>query len=157
MSVFPNYSERISPVKLKTGMLYNISNTFRHTVFFQCFFNIPWQFVSSAQYFQNQIWYQGKNLPISQIQEIAKQTRSWWRLRQLRSKPTHRIGENQNHKTTRLRLQRWEILALSHHSGNFGDNRYCDKSDLMFLISHVTPHNHLFKWSFDFMIGSPSS
>ena len=48
------------------------------------------------------------------------------------------------------------ILAASHHPDKLGDNRYCDKSDLMFLICHVTSHNHLFKRSCDFMIGSPS-
>ena len=30
------------------------------------------------------------------------------------------------------------ILAKSHHSGKFGDSIYCDKSDLMFSICHVT-------------------
>ena len=48
------------------------------------------------------------------------------------------------------------LLAVSYHSDKFGNNRYCDESDLMFLICHVTWHNHLFKWSWDFIIGSPS-
>ena len=38
----------------------------------------------------------------------------------------------------------------------FGDNRYYDKSDLIFLICHVTLHKHLFQWLCDFMIRSPS-
>ena len=30
------------------------------------------------------------------------------------------------------------ILAVSHNPDKFGDNMYCDKWDLMFLICHVT-------------------
>ena len=48
------------------------------------------------------------------------------------------------------------ILVESHHPNKFGDNGYCDKWDLIFLICHVTSHNHLFKWSSDFMVGRSS-
>ena len=43
------------------------------------------------------------------------------------------------------------------HSDKFGDNRYCDLSNLMFLICQDTSHNHLFKWPYDLVVvGSPS-
>ena len=41
------------------------------------------------------------------------------------------------------------------NSDKFDDNKYCDKSNFMVLICHVTSHNHLFKRSCDLMIGSP--
>ena len=37
------------------------------------------------------------------------------------------------------------LLAVSHHSDRFADNRYCDKSDLMFLTYHVVLRDHMFK------------
>ena len=44
---------------------------------------------------------------------------------------------------TSLRLFEWEHLAVSHHFDKFAENRYCDQSDLMLIICHVTSHNHI--------------
>ena len=38
------------------------------------------------------------------------------------------------------------FVSVSHNPDQFGENRYCDKLNLMFLISHVTLHKHLLKW-----------
>ena len=75
-----------------------------------------------------------------------KLTESPWGIRRLRSKPINRIQENQNHKTT----------CLVYHPDKFGDIRYCDKWDLMLLVSHILSYNDLPKWSCDFIVGSPS-
>ena len=34
------------------------------------------------------------------------------------------------------------LRKKSHLSDKLGDNRYCDKSDLTFLIRHFTSYNH---------------
>ena len=72
-------------------------------------------------------------------------TRSHWRHRRLRSEPTNCIGENQNHKTTQLKLLMVETSCSKSPLWQFGDNKYCDKSDLVLLICYVTSHNPLFK------------
>lgn len=48
-------------------------------------------------------------------------------------------------------LEGWESLTVSHHPEKFGNNNYFDKWDLVFLIYHITSHNHLLKWSCYFM------
>ena len=51
---------------------------------------------------------------------------------------------------------RSDFLAVCLHSDKSGDNRYCNLSNLMFLICQATSHNHLFKWPYDLVVGSPS-
>ena len=71
------------------------------------------------------------------------------------------MRENQNHKImwlkdyvtlkvggSRSKSPPWQVS---------GRKRSCDKWDLMLLISHITSHRNLFKWSYDFMVESPSS
>ena len=42
-----------------------------------------------------------------------------------------------------------DFLTISHNPDKFGDNRYCDECDLMFLTCHIVSHKHLFEWSCD--------
>ena len=43
--------------------------------------------------------------------------------------------------------------CTKYHRDNIGDNKYCDKWDLMLLLCHITLYNHLFKWSYNFLFG----
>ena len=47
----------------------------------------------------------------------------------------------------------WELLAMCHHLGNFCDHRYYDGED-MFLICHMTSHDHMIKRLCEFISGS---
>ena len=44
-----------------------------------------------------------------------------------------------------MQLYWWELLAVFHHQDKFDDPRHCDSGDLMFLICHKTPRDHVFK------------
>ena len=90
--------------------------------------------------------------PISKYKTIllkaniqTNRTRSWWRLRCLRSKIANRIRINQNHKTKSIKghvplsFLQWVINLTS-----------------LVTKGNVTSHNNLFKWPCDFMVGSPS-
>ena len=68
-----------------------------------------------------------------------KITRSRWRLRSLRSKPTNRIRENQNLKATWLKKQR-KLFIISNPPVRLCDNRHCDKEDITLLIDQLTSH-----------------
>ena len=39
----------------------------------------------------------------------------------------------------------WELLAIWHHSAKFGDCRYFDSVDVMFLIHHMTLRDYIFE------------
>ena len=51
-------------------------------------------------------------------------------------------------------LEKWGLLAAIHHS--LVTVVIVIKSNLMFLINHDTSHDHLFKCSGDYMLGSPT-
>ena len=44
---------------------------------------------------------------------------------------------------------------LCHYADKFRDHKHCDGGD-MFLICHVTSHEHMFKWLCKFMGGTVS-
>ena len=44
-----------------------------------------------------------------------------------------------------MQIHGWELLAVCHHSYKFGDHRYSDGGDIVFLICHLTSRDHMFK------------
>ena len=82
-----------------------------------------------------------KNVLVEQISVAAPcgsfRTRTRLQLWSLRAKPTNRIVENQNHKTTWLRFCGLELLAVSHHSDKFVCKTYSQISCFYFF---TLPH-----------------
>ena len=77
----------------------------------------------------------------------------------MRSRLANCVRENRNQDLVikgSFDFKGGSVFAVNHHPNKFRDNRYCDESDLMFLICHMISHNLLPKYSCDFMIGSPS-
>ena len=96
-------------------------------------------------------------IPVNEIKVLQKSTRSRWRLRYFRSKPTNCIREMKitvhmikDHATL------WkEALIVCTHAAKFGGDRPCGSGNKWFLIYHVTSDDHVFKelcnlmsWSF---------
>ena len=100
---------------------------------------------------------EGRKIIAKRYASQANATRSWWRLRRLRSKPINCIRENKIHTATWLKSHDFKGGTLTPWHDKFDDNRYCYKLDLMFLICQFASHNDFFKWSCNFMVGSPSS
>ena len=55
-----------------------------------------------------------------------------------------------------MQLNGWGLLAVCNHSNKFSDHRHCGNGDLMFLICHVTSHDHVFKGLYGFTDGTQS-
>ena len=54
------------------------------------------------------------------------------------------------HDQMAMWLHRWITLTLSYNPANFDDHRSCRGGDIMFLIWHVTSHDHMVKRLCDF-------
>ena len=54
-----------------------------------------------------------------------------------------------------IRINEWKLLAVCHHPDKFGDHRYFDNGDIMFMICHWTSRDQIFKGLCEFMGRSP--
>ena len=50
-----------------------------------------------------------------------------------------------------MRIYRWDLLAVSHHSDKSFDLKHCDSGGIMFLNYYVTSLEHMFKGLYELM------